>query len=70
MTPGLGPASVAADARVAANPQHEIRWVSGRLDDLVLRQAGHGRACDRSGEPVPCFHELVLGPLVVLEGQG
>jgi hypothetical protein len=47
-----------------------IRRVAGQVDDLGLRPAGHGRACDRSGEPVPCFDELVLGPLVVLEGQG
>jgi hypothetical protein len=29
-----------------------------------------GRTRDRSGEPAPCFHELVLSPLIRLEGQG
>ena len=36
--------------RIAADPQHEVRGLPRQLDDLVLRQAGHGRHCDRPGE--------------------
>jgi hypothetical protein len=34
------------------------------------RQAAHGRAYDRVGEPVSRLDEVVQRPLVVLEGQG
>jgi hypothetical protein len=46
----------------------QIRWVAGQVDDLVLRRSGHGRARDRSGEPVPGLDGLVLGSLVRLGG--
>jgi hypothetical protein len=65
-----GSASGAADAGIGADPQHHVGWVAGQVDDLVSCQAGHGRPGDRSGEPVPCVDELVLGPLVRLEGEG
>jgi hypothetical protein len=29
-----------------------------------------GRACDRAGQPVPGLDELVLRPMISLEGQG
>jgi hypothetical protein len=47
---------------------HPIPWVAGQVHDLVLRQAGHRRADDRSGEPVPCFDELVLRLGVAVDG--
>jgi hypothetical protein len=53
--------SVPADARVAADSQHQVRGVPGQVDDLVLRRSGHGRTRDRAGEPVPGFDELVPG---------
>jgi hypothetical protein len=62
--------SVAADAGAAADAEDLLAVVAGELDDLVPGQATHGRACDRSGEPVPRFDELILGPLVVLERHG
>jgi hypothetical protein len=55
IAPGLGLASVAADAGVAADLQNPIRWVAGQVDDLVLRHAGHGRTRNRMGEPVAGF---------------
>jgi hypothetical protein len=58
-----------ADAGIGADPQYPIRGVPGQVDDLGLRHAGHGPACDRAGEAVPCFDELVLRRLVVLEGN-
>jgi hypothetical protein len=61
--------SAIADARVLADPQHQVRWVAGQVDDVVSRHAGHRRTRDRAGEPVPGFDELVLGPQVVLEGN-
>jgi hypothetical protein len=39
--------------RIAADPQHEVRGLPRQLDDLVLRQAGHGRHCDRPCEASP-----------------
>jgi len=60
---GSGP----AEAGIGADPQYPIRGVPRQLDDLVLRHAGHGRACDRSGEPVPRFDELVLGLAVAVD---
>jgi hypothetical protein len=59
----------AADTRIGADPQHQVRGVPGQLDDLVSCHARHGRTHDRSGQPVARFDELVLGPLVVLEGD-
>jgi len=70
MLAGSERVSAPADAGVAADPQREVSGISGRLDDLVLGHAGHGRACDRTSEPVPGLDELVLRPLVRLEGQG
>jgi hypothetical protein len=59
-----------AGISTAANPHHEVCGVPGQFDDLILRHAGHGRTRDRSSEPVAGFDEVVLGPLVVLEGKG
>jgi hypothetical protein len=60
--PWLTPASVQIRSTRSAGP--------GRLDDFVLRQAGHGCTRDRSSEPVPRFDEFVLGPLIRLERKG
>jgi hypothetical protein len=55
------------EERRPAHSSHQ--GVPGQFDDLILRQATHGRTRDRASEPVPCLDELVLGPLVVLEGE-
>ena len=62
--------AILADAGVLQDPHHEVRGGPGQLDDLVLRQARHGRARDRACEPVPRVDKFGLSLLVRLEGQG
>jgi hypothetical protein len=60
--------SISADAGIGADPQYPVGGIPGQVDNLILRHEGHGRTCDRSGQPVPRLDERVLRPQVVLEG--